>query len=916
VSHRRAASLPAFALTATLLLAAAGPAWADTPPDTHDPCIAAGRDSCHTAGVGRYATYRYGTRWFGDYRGAVPGVSGPSFCTDLGYWYPSRSYGYQPRSAAGLRNRLGASVPALALNRMAYALWRFGRSNSPDQQAAMMLYVHGLMGDAQPGEVDPAVLGAAVHGVYNQIAAQTVRDAGPYTVDESMPSAVDVSAPVTVSLSVRSASGSDLPGVAFKVSVTGASGPSSVTSNGAGVATLTVTPRQSGRLSVDAAATGLPSDLPQLYVPTSGAAAGSGQRLVVPASQTLTAHATATVSLAHLTLGTAATPASLTLGQTDSDAVTLSGAPTGSRATVTIALYGPASTAAGVSCTAAPAAQATALIGDGSTHGPAFTPPAPGYYGYQLTIAATADSSGVTTPCGGASETFAVFAAPTVHTVVSAATLAAGGTLSDMLTVAGLGDQPATVAASLYGPYAATSKITCTGAPFWTGSVPVQADGQYQTAPVTLTVPGYYVYVESIAAAGFVHAAATRCSDTAETTLVPGAPTVTTQTSGATAAPGSQISDQVVVGGLGALPATVDVALYGPYPSRAAIDCSGTPVSSTTLTAAGDGTYTSAKVTLPAAGYYTFNESIAATSTYPAVATPCAGASETTFVQGTPALATQASSAVVAPGSALSDQITVTGLGSTPAKIAVDLFGPYASLAQVDCSGQPLAVRTLTAPGDGTYRSPAVTVAKAGFYDFREQIAASPLVAAVTTACADTAETSLGAPAIITGGAGPFPRAAAAASGRAASGTPASVQIPSLGVNAPVQPSTIDLADGELAVPADIHLTGWWRDGAAPGDANGTVLIAGHVDSAAGGAGAFYPLKSARTGAIVTVTTRSGAAVRYRVTGVQTVLKANLPIGIFTRTGAPRLVLVTCGGPFDYQTRHYVDNVIVYASPA
>ena len=907
--------LLALALAMAVLLAGARPAGADTPPDTNDPCIAGGHDSCHTTGVGRYVTYHYGTRWFGDYRGALPGVSGPSFCTDLGYWYPSRAYGYQLRSAAGLHNRLGGSVPTVNLNRMAYALWRFGRSNSVDQQSAMMLYVHGLMGDAQPGEVDPTLLGAAVHGIYEHIAAQASRYAGPYTVDESMPASVDVGSAVTVRLVVRAASGAAVPGVSFQLSLAGASGPSEVTSSATGSATVTVTPARAGRLSVDAVASGLPSDLPQLYVPTRGAAAGSGQRLVVAASQTISAHAASTASLADLTVSTSATPASLILGQTDSDAVTLAGAPAGDQPTVQIALYGPAASAAAVSCTGTAAVQATFAAANGVTHAPALTPPAPGYYGYQLTIAPTARTAGVVTPCAASGETISVFAQPTVHTVVSAASLSPGAALSDTVSVTGLGDQPATVTANLYGPYPAASKMTCTGAPAWTGSIPVQADGQYQTAPVTLTVPGYYVYVESIAAGGFVHAAATTCGDTAETTIVTGVPTVATQTSAATAAPGTQISDQVVVGGLGALPATVDVQLYGPYASRAAIDCSGTPLSSTTLSVAGDGTYPSAKVTLPTAGYYTFHESIAATSAYPAVTTPCAGQSETTFAQGAPALSTEASSAVIRPGSGLSDHVKVTGLGHTAAQITVDLFGPYASLAQVDCSGRPLAVRSLRVPGDGTYDSPSVTVARAGFYVFREQIAGSPLVAAVHTACADTAETSLGAPAIITGGRGPFPRAAPAAAGRPAASTPVSVQVPSLGISAPVQPATIDLAIGQLGVPADIHSTGWWRDGAAPGDRTGTVLIAGHVDSAAAGAGAFYPLRSARPGAIITIGTGAGRTIRYRVTSVQTMLKADLPIGIFTRTGAPRLALVTCGGPFDYQTGHYIDNVIVYASP-
>jgi hypothetical protein len=568
-----------------------------------------------------------------------------------------------------------------------------------------------------------------------------------------------------------------------------------------------------------------------------------------------------------------------------------------------------------VACTGTPAAQATFTAGDGTTHAPAFTPAAPGYYGYQLTIAPTVRAAGVTTPCAGSNETLTVFAQPAVHTVVSAGTLSAGGALSDTVSVSGLGDQPATVTAALYGPYPSTAKMTCTGAPFWTGSIPVQADGEHQTAPVTLTVPGYYVYVESIAAGGFVHAAGTSCATAAETTLVPGAPTVATQASAATAAPGAQISDQAVVSGLGALPATVEVQLYGPYASRSAITCTGTPLSSTSFTATGNGTYTTAKVTLPAAGYYTFHESIAATSAYPAVTTPCAAASETMFAQATPALATEASQAIVRPGSSLADHVRVTGLGQTATQVAVDLYGPYASVAQIDCAGRPLAIRTFRAAGDGAYVSPAVTVPRAGFYVFREQITGSATVAAVRTACADTAETTLGAPAIITGGAGPFPRAAAAASGRSAASTPAQVQVPSLGITAPVQPATIDLSTGELGVPADIHHTGWWRDGAAPGDPAGTVLIAGYVDSAVGGAGSFFPLKSAQTGAIVTITTRSGATVRYRVTGVQTVLKADLPIGIFTRTGPARLVLVTCGGPFDYQTRHYLDNVLVYATP-
>jgi hypothetical protein len=101
-----------------LAFAAPGVAAAAEPPNQHDPCSRAGRNTCGTNGKGSYRDYRYGVRWFGDYRGAVPGVAGGTFCIDLRFWYPSRAFGYERRSAEGLRNREGAVVPAAVLRRM------------------------------------------------------------------------------------------------------------------------------------------------------------------------------------------------------------------------------------------------------------------------------------------------------------------------------------------------------------------------------------------------------------------------------------------------------------------------------------------------------------------------------------------------------------------------------------------------------------------------------------------------------------------------------------------------------------------------------------------------------------------------------------------------------------------------------
>jgi len=143
-----------------LLTFGTGVASAAEPPNQNDPCSKNGRDSCGTTGKGSYRSYRYGVRWFGDYRGAVEGFSGGTFCIDLRFWYPGKSFGYEERSAAGLKNRDGKAVPAVNLRRMNRALWKYGRSANATQQAAVMLYVHRLMGDAAPGEVDPSALSA------------------------------------------------------------------------------------------------------------------------------------------------------------------------------------------------------------------------------------------------------------------------------------------------------------------------------------------------------------------------------------------------------------------------------------------------------------------------------------------------------------------------------------------------------------------------------------------------------------------------------------------------------------------------------------------------------------------------------------------------------------------------------------
>lgn len=188
-------------------------------------------------------------------------------------------------------------------------------------------------------------------------------------------------------------------------------------------------------------------------------------------------------------------------------------------------------------------------------------------------------------------------------------------------------------------------------------------------------------------------------------------------------------------------------------------------------------------------------------------------------------------------------------------------------------------------------------------------------------------------------GGGPARGRAAAAAAAPASGAPAPsatepaapavrVIVPSIGADAPVVPEGATGPDGgALDVPADVHVAGWW-DGvwqspsgtvrekvAAPGQ-SGVALLAGHIDSAVQGKGVFYRLAQAKPGAAVTVIDARHKVTRWKVTRVQTVLKTALPAALFADTGKPRLALVSCGGPFDPATGHYLDNVIAWAVPA
>lgn len=908
---RRILTFLTVSLAALMLLPSAS--VGREPPNQNDPCSTAGRNTCDTNGVGFYKRYRYGIRWFGDFRGAVTGAD-PSFCIDLRWWYPAARFNYELISNRGLKNSNGRTISTADQARMSYALWNFGRSNNANQQAATMLYVHSLMRDGAVGEVDPGALNPTVVRIFNRISRNADRYRGPYTIRATVSSGLTIGKSATVQVRVISATGNAVPGVSVALAAQGASGlPASIRSNASGVARATFTPTSVAGLNIFATTNRVAANLPRIYRATTSPANRNAQRMAAAANQTLSTTVGANVTKGQIAISTRATPNDMLVGETNQDEVTVAGVPASTTRNVTVKVFGPFASQAAITCTGAPLSETVLAVRNGVNRASPFAPTIPGWYQYQLTFGGDDGLAPTTTSCDEQSERFRVRTQPRVTTVVQTPTLRPGGQLQDRVRVEGLAGQTVTVKAALYGPFGSREAIKCDAPLAWSGTLSFSADGEQLTAPVTLNTPGYYTYHETIDESETVKGVTTLCADVAETAIVIGTPTITTAVSSQQTAPGSQITDKVIINGLGpAVSAQVQVELWGPYDSIAAISCSGTPFATQTFTATGDGTYTTEPVTITKAGYFTYRESLAGAPTNDAATTRCGETAETTLSVPRPTVSTQTSETIL-PNQTLADTVLVSGLGQTPATVELKLYGPFASRTAVTCTGTPVWSGSIQVPGDGTYRSAAVRLPKVGFYTYQERLVPNGLVPEVINPCGRALETALVRPLILTGPGDPSPTAKVA---RSTSPAPTRVTIPSLNINAPVSASGIGLADGALAVPVNVRRLGWWRDGAAPGDAFGTTLIAGHVDSRTQGSGSFNKLRTAKVGAIVRVTDSAGRTRSYRITRVQRLLKANLPARVFTQRGARRLVLVTCGGPFSQTTRTYRDNIVVTAVPA
>jgi len=145
---------------------------------------------------------------------------------------------------------------------------------------------------------------------------------------------------------------------------------------------------------------------------------------------------------------------------------------------------------------------------------------------------------------------------------------------------------------------------------------------------------------------------------------------------------------------------------------------------------------------------------------------------------------------------------------------------------------------------------------------------------------------------------------------------PTRISIPALGVRADVV-QVGKANDGSIATPVEdpVGTAGWYGLGPSPGE-DGTAVIVGHVDTASRPA-VFAKLGELKVGKLIEVNRKDRRVATFTVESVERFPKTSFPADrVFTGSGGPRLVLVTCGGQWVGGDMGYADNIVVFAVAA
>ena len=425
------------------------------------------------------------------------------------------------------------------------------------------------------------------------------------------------------------------------------------------------------------------------------------------------------------TLTTQASPSAPVGGQIF-DTATLSGAanPTG---TITFTLFGPDdATCAGPSVFTS----TKPINGNGTFPSDFFTPTAPGTYRWVASYSGDANNASITNPCNSPNESVVVSGQlPMIFTTQASASVGVGGAIADIANLSGGLNPTGTIAFSLFGP----DDATCSGAPAFTSTVPVNGSGIYNSGSYIATASGTYRWVAVYSGDANNTAVTSPCNAPNESVVVTSTPEASLTTQASPSVPvGGQITDTATLSGATNPTGIITFLLYGPDNAT----CSGAAIFTSDVSVTGNGQYTSAPFTPTAPGTYRWIATYGFDNDNNPPPTFCNDPNESVVVTQvgpiTPTLTTAASQT----GPSYTDTATLAGGTNPTGTISFTLFGPD----NATCTGTPAFTSTVTVTGNGQHTSTPFTPTAPGTYRWVAAYSGDVNHAAVPTSCNDPAE--------------------------------------------------------------------------------------------------------------------------------------------------------------------------------
>ncbi len=456
----------------------------------------------------------------------------------------------------------------------------------------------------------------------------------------------------------------------------------------------------------------------------SGACNAAGESATI----TQTTPAIATTASAGGAIGTALSDVASLTGGTN---------PTG---TITFTLYGPGD----ATCGNAPVSTSTATVsGNGSYPSASFTPTAAGVYRWRAAYGGDTNNVAVSGACNAANESATITQATPVIATTASAPIKLGGSVNDSATLSAGSNPTGTITFRLYGP----NDATCTALVYTSSAVAVSGNGTYASTPAfTPAAVGTYRFIASYSGDTNNQAAAGACGATGESVVVSQAtPTIAT-TASSGGALGTALTDHATLAGGTTPTGTITFTLYGPNDAT----CSTTPVSTSTASVSGNGSYASGPFTPTVVGTYRWRASYGGDAGNAAVTGACNDAGESATISTvTPTLATTAS-ATIKLGGTVTDTATLAGGTNPTGSITFRLYGPN----DASCGTLVFTSSAVTVNGNGSYTStPAFTPTAVGTYRWVASYDGDANNASVVGACGATGESvvvSQATPAIVT----------------------------------------------------------------------------------------------------------------------------------------------------------------------